>query len=208
MRPTITKTQQQGFSLISMMVGTIISMLTIAASFILFQQTSNRANNLNTDMQLEGQMATILTTIQLETQSAGFGINDPISENATGAFFSRTNSGMSEIYWRFVDVGVQCRSFVEVQDGTTVEMQWREPADATQCTVDSNFLTGITSWKVIEIAARFERTTGSLISFSTSDSNCWPYNQGIESSHTKLTVTGTSSVESETHSFTYCLTNL
>ncbi|MCJ8315320.1 MAG: prepilin-type N-terminal cleavage/methylation domain-containing protein [Saccharospirillaceae bacterium] len=194
---------QKGISLISMMVGMVISMLTISASFIVFQHTAQRANTMKIDMQLEGQMASVFLSIQLETHSAGYGIT---SANAgdNGEMFAQINGGFSELYWRYYDgTAFQCRSFIEtINDDGNLEMQWRE---ATNCNGTDN-LTAISSWEVAEIAAQFNNRETSLITFDvTAGINCWPYQQGVEADHVQLTV---ESADNSEHKFQYCITNI
>lgn len=66
--------RQRGQSLISMMVGVLISLLTIAAMVSIYRVLIDVSGNASRSAQRDGQLASALLTVQMEMQRAGFGI--------------------------------------------------------------------------------------------------------------------------------------
>ena len=66
--------RQRGQSLVSMMVGVLISLLTIAAMVSIYRVLIDVSGNASRSAQRDGQLASALLTAQIEMQRAGFGI--------------------------------------------------------------------------------------------------------------------------------------
>lgn len=69
-----TRQRQCGQSLISMMVGLVISLITIAAMLTLYKTMVGVSNEASVAARRDGQMAAGLLAAQMELQSAGFGV--------------------------------------------------------------------------------------------------------------------------------------
>lgn len=87
---------QRGFTLISLMVGTVLSMLTIIAMLALYKNLVQVAVDATQDANHDGGLASALLTAQLELQSAGFGME----ETATDIIRLSNNAESTYILWR------------------------------------------------------------------------------------------------------------
>lgn len=74
-RVPASRRAQAGVTLISMMVGLVISLITIAAMLAVYQAASGVSTAATTTTQREGQLASALLGAQIELQQAGFGLD-------------------------------------------------------------------------------------------------------------------------------------
>lgn len=63
-----------GFTLISMLIGLLIGLLSIAAMLVLYQTLISTAHEVNTQASKDGQLATSSLAAQQQLQQAGFGV--------------------------------------------------------------------------------------------------------------------------------------
>lgn len=92
-----TPYRQSGQSLISMMVGLVISLLTIAAMLVLYKNIIESSGNASRSALRDGQVASALLAAQSELQEAGFGI--PM-QDALDTRLSVSSDG-KQVSWRF-----------------------------------------------------------------------------------------------------------
>src|SRR5690554_3088615 len=134
------KSHQQGVTLISLMVGLLISMLAILASLTLYKNLIAIAADSNIDTMHDGQLAASMLTIQMVLQNAGYGIESADTDSVV----TRETSNTIDLLWRFKDDSdvIQCRGFTEseeTEDGAsfrilslqTVESGCDDTADLT-----------------------------------------------------------------------------
>ena len=184
--------KQHGASLISLMVGVVLAMIGILAAMNLYENMIRTSVQTRSDTALEGRIASSMLTLQLELQSAGFGIaKDPAKTHIV-----RTADGNS-LYWRFDVNGVQCKGFriVTSADNTHRELQLLKlkagcndsaamttfdwTPDGTETTVLAEFRsseTNVTNMPVISIAP-------------VSVQSCFPYGMGTKADHPMVTIT-------------------
>ena len=75
--------RQRGYSLISMMVGLVISLLTIAAMLAVYRTVVEVSGRASSDSMRDGQVASGMLAAQVELHSAGYGVNE-LPELAAG----------------------------------------------------------------------------------------------------------------------------
>ena len=97
MTRTVTAHHQRGQTLISMMVGLVISLLTIAAMLVLYKNMIESTGNASRSALRDGQVASALLAAQSELQEAGFGI--PV-EDSLGSRLTISSDG-KQVAWRF-----------------------------------------------------------------------------------------------------------
>jgi len=203
--------KQAGVSLISLMVGMALSLMTMAALFVLFQQTTRQSIQMREDMDLDGQVSTILLSIQQDVQSAGFGIEDVAVDKIVVE--ADPSKDLEKWHWRYtIDGMTYCQGFEEfIEDGDpALKMRW---LNEIPCNLGDE-LKGVT-WDDDddkELAAVFENQTESILEIVLDKASCWPYSQGDDGPHWMLTVTADNSIvvggNPGTYSFDYCLTNI
>jgi len=93
----MTRHRQRGQSLISMMVGLVISLLTIAAMLVLYKNMIEASGNASRSALRDGQVASALLAAQIELQEAGFGIS---AEDTLPSRLAISAEG-KQIVWRF-----------------------------------------------------------------------------------------------------------
>lgn len=129
MTPPITARRQRGQSLISMMVGLVISLLTIAAMLVLYKNMIESTGNASRAALRDGQVASALLAAQIELQEAGFGI--PAADTLDSRLVI-SNDG-KQIAWRFkqelgqADLCAGLRLVDAVNSGTAARGLYRLP---------------------------------------------------------------------------------
>lgn len=93
--PCATARRQAGYSLISMMVGLVISLLTVGAMLAIYKIAIEVSGNASRSAQRDGQTASALLAAQIELQQAGFGI-DPGSAHVLAV----VDQGR-QVVWRY-----------------------------------------------------------------------------------------------------------
>lgn len=96
---------QAGQSLISMMVGLVISLITIAAMLVLYKTMVGVSNEASVAARRDGQVSTGLLAAQIELQSAGFGVDAgavPLNSR-----LSISNNG-KQVAWHYNDGVNRC----------------------------------------------------------------------------------------------------
>lgn len=90
---------QAGVSLISMMVGLMISLLVIASMLVFYRSIIEVTNNASREARRDGQVSAALLAAQMDLQSAGFGVpaSSAAGTLATNVFIDPTGK---EIVWR------------------------------------------------------------------------------------------------------------
>ncbi|WP_152540847.1 PilW family protein [Luteimonas huabeiensis] len=118
--------RQRGQSLIGVMVGLLISLLTIAAMVAIYALMIDVSGNTARSAQRDGQLASALLTAQIEMQRAGFGV--PPGE--AGAFAILDDGRL--VVWRYSlypDAGEACAGLRIVDDAASTAVP-AAPADA------------------------------------------------------------------------------
>lgn len=104
--------QQNGMSLIGLLIGLLISVLCILASLTLYKNLIQVATENKLDSNHDGQLASAMLMIQLEVQSAGYGINDA---DESHIIVRSPTTGERQLLWRFSTDGstFECRGLYE-----------------------------------------------------------------------------------------------
>ncbi|HBN53705.1 MAG TPA: hypothetical protein DD456_06615 [Stenotrophomonas sp.] len=99
-----TRTRQRGQSLISMMIGLVISLITIAAMLTLYKTMVGVSNEASVAARRDGQISAGLLAAQIELQSAGFGVapTEPLNQR-----LAISNNG-KQVAWRYNDGANRC----------------------------------------------------------------------------------------------------
>lgn len=185
-------TKQQGASLISLMVGVVLAMIGILAAVNLYENLIRASVQTRSDAQQDGQIASSMLTLQLELQSAGYGITkDPTKDHVL-----RSADGKA-LYWRFDASGMQCKGFRinDSADNTRRELQLLKLKNGCNATaVLTSFDWSDTGADATIVAAfRKSDTAGSdlpVISIAPiTAQSCFPYGMGTKASHPLVTIT-------------------
>jgi hypothetical protein len=96
MRPSRAgRVAQRGHSLISMMVGLVISLLTIAAMLAIYKTSIGISSNASQTALRDGQVSAALLAAQIELQQAGYGIE------ADAAEILSISADGRQVVWRY-----------------------------------------------------------------------------------------------------------
>ncbi|WP_057631621.1 PilW family protein [Stenotrophomonas humi] len=99
---------QAGQTLISMMVGVVISLITISAMLVLYKTMIEVSANASRSALRDGQVSAALLAAQMDLQSAGFGVP---AADALSSKLGVRDSG-KEVVWRYkaqlADAGFVC----------------------------------------------------------------------------------------------------
>lgn len=102
--PAVPRARQRGQSLISMMIGLVISLITIAAMLTLYKTMVGVSNEASVAARRDGQISAGLLAAQIELQSAGFGVAPTVPLNQRLAI---SNNG-KQVAWRYNDGADYC----------------------------------------------------------------------------------------------------
>lgn len=93
------RARQAGQSLISMMIGLVISLITISAMLVLYKTMVEVSANASRTALRDGQVSSALLAAQMELQSAGFGVPQ------TDALVSKlaVREAGKQLVWRYKD---------------------------------------------------------------------------------------------------------
>lgn len=111
-------TTQKGVSLISLMIGLLVSVVTVVSTLSIYKNLTQISVDSTFDAKAAGDLANAALRIQLEVQSAGFGLPEPTaaSENHIG-FVAASGTTTPAIFWRerkvLGEATVECHRIVE-----------------------------------------------------------------------------------------------
>lgn len=196
---------ERGMSLISLMIGILISMIGVLAGIVLYQNMVKVTIQTRTDAAQDGQLASAMLSLQLDLQTAGFGI-DKVAK--PGPHLVLVAGPPQTLYWRFQnDINnpdsAVCRGF-RIQDEVTAEGEFRKlqllsPATPASCTLDA-VLTGLGGgWAVDNVLAEFRKSAAGatgfpVITLALGMSNCFPYGLGEAGNYRMVTITADGAV--------------
>ncbi len=201
MRASRVKRNQAGMSLISLMIGILISMIGILAGFLLYQNMVKVTLQTRADATQDGQLASAMLSLQLQLQSAGFGIDKAANP---GPHLALVSGPPQALYWRYLDdptnsSSVICAGFrvqdVVVDGTTTRQLQLLSPETAASCTLAAT-LNGLPGgWKVTSILAQFRKSQQALainsfpvVTITQDISQCFPYGLGQAANYRTVTI--------------------
>ncbi|WP_052417658.1 PilW family protein [Cellvibrio mixtus] len=183
---------QKGISLISLMVGLLLAMISILAGMLLYKNIVQSSVQARSDALQDGQIASAMLTLQLELQSAGYGIaKDPTTTHV------QLVDGKT-LYWRFKDGSAQCRSFrIEDNDAGThrklVLLKLTSGCDETSAL--NSFSWNDADKVEINPLAEFRKSDATAVDLpvitidSVAPASCFPYGMGTKGVHPLVTIT-------------------
>lgn len=207
---------QAGVSLVGLMIGMLLAMITILAALVLYRSMVNVSVDSRIDASQDGQMATAMLVLQLEMQSAGFGFESGVGQH----LFPSALGSTQVVYWRYKPVATPiCQGF-RVQDDNSAGTRQLQLLTAASCD-ESTALNSLT-WTVQNVLAEFRKAAGAdwpLIEINRANGDCFPYGMGTLNTHPQVVVAAESaavraardaslSAPSSLFSYTFCLANL
>lgn len=230
----ISASSQRGLSLIGLLIGLLISVLCILASLTLYKTLIRVATESRLDSQHDGQLAAASLVIQMEVQSAGYGIDNAgaahVIENIPAA-------GQRQLLWRYNNSGTfECRGLHETalveNAGTENEATYRvlrvikvsAGCNGTAALNTFNWDTQVSvlgRWRVYDDGAaglgldKYIADNNTLFDFTVSTGSCTAFgaSAGTPESHLRLQVTVPSSANLQgavgvgVTQYDYCLAN-
>ncbi len=184
-------TKEQGFSLVELMVGMLLASLAILTSLTLYSNLVKVNVESTTDAKHDGQLASAMSILQLELQSAGYGITP-----ANPADLVLVDS--THLNWRFrpnPDAAVYtCRGFwvEDGNDGRIFKLITRK-----NCAANTNLNSVvIEDWDVDnqKELAQFKRNPP-VIALSMENKSCSPFGFSKAAAHPYVTLSVQSSVK-------------
>lgn len=223
---------QHGLSLIGLLIGLLISVLCILASLGLYKNLIQVATESKLDSNHDGQLTAALLVIQMEVQSAGYGI-----ENAkNGVDIVTTFDGAAkkrQLLWRFKPgAAFECRGLheEELAEGGAVfrVLKLITTTGCTQTAALSGLPWAVSTpvavlgrWRVIDdgVAAtgldKYISDNTTLFGYGFGNATCSPYGASTTTTNrSQLTVTapGTAYLQGAAglalNSYSFCLPNI
>lgn len=194
-----------GMSLISLMIGILISMIGILAGFMLYQNMVKVTLQTRTDAAQDGQLASAMLSLQLELQSAGFGIDKAASP---GPHLVLVAGPPQTLYWRYLNdptatTSSVCRAFriKDDESDTKRELQLLSPTNPASCTLGADLAGLAGGWSPAAKLAEFHKSEKALdvksfpvITITDAVSSCFPYGLGQAGNYRMVTITADGAV--------------
>ena len=197
-----TQPRERGMSLISLMIGMLISMIGMLAAIMLYQNMVKVSLKTRVDAAQDGQLASAMLSLQLELQAAGFGI---VHADNPGPHWALLPGPPQVLYWRYQDVTANqtiCRGFriQDTTDGKRRQLQLLKPTAASSCTLAASLTALPGGWSTDPnvppvVLAEFRASDNKaadaglpVITLSTSATSCFPYGLGQASTYRMITV--------------------
>lgn len=219
--------KQRGMTLISLMIGLVISMLAILGSLSLYKTLISVATDSKLDAQHDGQLAAAMLTVQMEIQNAGYGIDEAGVEHVIKTEAVVGSAMERDLRWRFMDGGIYvCRRLVDAseQDGNSgltyrvLKLMTATNCDAdgtlTSKTWDPDNVTVLGRWPLVDGQGltTYIATNRTLFEFDITSTTCSPYGATLQGNHLQVSLSAPSSAEINgvaalANTYKYCLPN-
>lgn len=199
--------------MIGLMIGMLLSIITVLAAMSMYKTLVSTAIDTKLDTQHDGQLASAMLTLQLELQSAGYGI-----ENATVAEHLVDADAQQSLYWRSQPTPAsgdyECKGVKYVT--TATESTLSLVGSACNDTVDLTTLV----WAEEAILARFiidaniDLADPVVITFDATTGTCFPFGQGEAAVYGIVNVSAQTAASRATANaippanYSFCLPNL
>lgn len=219
--------KQRGMTLISLMIGLVISMLAILGSLSLYKTLISVATDSKLDAQHDGQLAAAMLTVQMEIQNAGYGIDEAGTEHVIETEATVGGAVERDLRWRFLDdTTYVCRrlvdaSEVDLDSGLTyrvLKLMTATDCDAagalTTKTWDPDNVTVLGRWPLVDGQGltTYIATHSALFEFEITSTTCSPYGATLRGNHLQVSLSAPSSAEINgvatlANTYEYCLPN-
>ncbi len=197
--------QQSGLTLVSLMIGMLLSMLCILASLTLYKDLIHVAAEAKVDAAHDGQLAAAMLTLQKTILSAGFGIDNANANDIIVRRVAPTSMqpGTIELLWRFVLNGTtQCSGLLETSE--VHDSRAYRTLKLRKVTSGCNSVTPLASlnwqdvatfgqWPVIGGLDTYITNNETLLDFSLAQGSCSPFGATVNELHLILTVSAPNS---------------
>lgn len=197
MLPTRFEKKQSGMSMVSLMVGMLLAMIGILAAMTLYQNMVRTSIETRTDAALDGQLASAMLSLQLELQSAGFGLTAGVTPHIVRVVTAAPGATQS-LYWRFQATGAAnptCRGFrIEDSQGDSIrQLQILQPTNPAIACTAVVALEAI-NWSILATVGEFRKSEAANadlpdIGITMVDQSCFPYGMGQAAVHKLVTIT-------------------
>lgn len=182
---------QRGLSLVGLMVGLLLSMIGILAGMMLYQNMVRVSIESRTDAAQDGQLASAMLSLQLELQSAGYGI----ASDEAGTHLQLVAGPPQTLYWRYREAATfVCRGFriEDIENNTRRQLQLLA-LPAASCNA-SGVLSSLPNWAVTSVLAEFRASVAAkaslpAIAVNAGVQECFPYGMGEAADHQLVTIT-------------------
>ncbi|MCY1421547.1 hypothetical protein D9M71_372050 [compost metagenome] len=211
--------RQRGVTLISLLIGMLLSSLCILAMLGLYRNLVQTAVVATHDANQDGQIAAGLLTAQLKLQSAGFGMESGV--NLDDPSISLNGSNQRALLWRYKDnLGYQCRGLTDrpgTDDASGKALRILSLLQAGNCSAGAS-LAGL-QWTVRQDLARQWVPAQQSAALPLTelqilhDVDCTPFGFGQPGRHPQVVLNARSSAQlagssAEPLSYRICLPNI
>jgi len=203
----LVRKNQQGVSLISLMIGIAIALVCVLASLQLYAAHRISTGQMKVGSKHSRQLSSAFVVVEKQLMAAGYGIesaglSDVVVHNIAG---TSTTPATISLYWRFSDGAVVCRGLRE----TSEEFDGKEyrVLTALESNTDCDETTALTSmpwdieagvlgnWPVENELAAYIAANETFFDFEITTKDCAPFRVVDSASHISVSVQAPSVVE-------------
>lgn len=202
---------QQGFNLISLMIGTTLSLISIMAMLTLYKNLVSNAAIATQDARQDGQVASARLTLQRELQSAGYGMTPAVNTDLvllkSATLSTNTLSGQqimlpsnergNAVLWRYeAGGGAVCRGILSTGGSLFTLATSACNGSLTSRSWVSTPLIATSAAGLNDLASFSNAVDGTAFSLEYED--CWPYQKDERPLAAHLTATLTTNLTNST----------
>lgn len=197
------RTAQSGLSLVSLMVGLVISMLVVLTTLSIYRATIRTTVDASQGAHVSGQFSSGLLAAQMKLQGAGFGIIDPDSPRDI------TVAASGALVWRDAINGAErCHALV------FSEQRLRLLSSTSTCT-DANTALEAATWNETQLVSEATGDNRSAFTATVIERECSPFGVTknsagrllVELQATALKADGSADPDRPMRTATVCLSN-
>ena len=193
----VKQPRQKGFSLISLMVGSMISVTVMITALTFYKNHMMISTQMISSANHNSQLQFFLSVLQTETAQAGYGITKNNPSDPPALIKNSQSANANALYWAYDHNGFVCKGFREThientQEGTfQVILSFLESTD-TSCNSTTELDT--MNWQEIEEITIFEGLELKdfllvekwLVQYDLGNNACSPFGLNIDTTQDRI----------------------
>ena len=182
-----TLKSQLGVNIVSLMISMVISMIGLAAAFIILSQMLKVEKENTEAVAINAQSQSLKVFSELDLISAGFGLKPGTEEHIITVSYDNNKN----IFWRYKDINTGDIHCVGLEDKPKEDennnyrlLNQLEIEETCNSTMKLNEFT----WKIYKEISRVQQDIPFFQSITILDSLCWPFSNDQKKKHFQINI--------------------